>query len=176
MESGAKVTPTVADQTKRVASEAADSLRALADQLDDMRSTTDDSGIAPEMMRHVAGQVRSAVSWLDDRRPGELVEQVRGFARRKPGMFLAGAALAGVLVGRLTRGVVSAQSDEPEEDKKAVPRQRRAPQPVGAHDHPTRPIDRQLIEQQLPQSLPMQPVQGPPPPEDEQDAAEEIKS
>jgi len=35
---------------------------------------------------------------------------VRGFARRKPGVFLGSALVAGVVAGRLTRGAKEAQS------------------------------------------------------------------
>jgi hypothetical protein len=33
------------------------------------------------------------------------------FARRRPGVFLAGAALAGVVAGRLTRGLIAEAKD-----------------------------------------------------------------
>jgi hypothetical protein len=48
---------------------------------------------------------------LQNREPAELLEEIRSFARRKPGMFLLGAAAAGVLAGRLTSGVKAAHSD-----------------------------------------------------------------
>ena len=38
-------------------------------------------------------------------------DEVRSFARRKPGVFLFGAAAAGVLAGRLTSGVKAAHTD-----------------------------------------------------------------
>jgi hypothetical protein len=37
---------------------------------------------------------------------------LRTFARRRPGAFLAGCAVLGVVAGRLTRGVVAAHSDD----------------------------------------------------------------
>jgi hypothetical protein len=48
---------------------------------------------------------------LQNREPAELLEEIRSFARRKPGMFLFGAAAAGILAGRLTSGVKAAHSD-----------------------------------------------------------------
>lgn len=48
---------------------------------------------------------------LQNREPAELLDEVRSFARRKPGLFLLGAAAAGVLAGRLTRGIQAAHSD-----------------------------------------------------------------
>jgi len=48
---------------------------------------------------------------LQNREPADLLEEVRSFARRKPGLFLLGAAAAGVLAGRLTSGVKAAHTD-----------------------------------------------------------------
>jgi hypothetical protein len=144
---GGQVAQTVGEQTRRVASEtgqqardllhegrqqltdqaregqkkAAGSLHSLADQLEEMHAKSDGSGLGPEVIRQAAGHTRTVASWLDDREPGDLLDEVRDFARRKPGMFLAGAALAGVLVGRLTRGVVAAQSDSDEERQPSTP-------------------------------------------------------
>jgi hypothetical protein len=42
---------------------------------------------------------------LQNREPADLLEEVRSYARRKPGTFLLGAALAGVVAGRLTSGI-----------------------------------------------------------------------
>lgn len=39
-----------------------------------------------------------------------MVDQVRGFARRRPGTFLLGALALGVVAGRLGRGAKDAQS------------------------------------------------------------------
>jgi hypothetical protein len=137
-ESGEQVMHTVGEQTRRVAEETskqarnmlhegrqqlteqaregqqktAQGLHTLADQLENMYAKSDGSGIGPEVIHQAAGHTRTVASWLEDRQPGDLLNEVRGFARRKPGVFLAGAALAGVLVGRLTRGVVAAQSDD----------------------------------------------------------------
>jgi hypothetical protein len=46
--------------------------------------------------------------FLSDHEPGDLLDQVRQFARRRPGAFLLGAALVGIIAGRLTRGAASA--------------------------------------------------------------------
>ena len=54
---------------------------------------------------------RTSRSKLQNREPAELLDEVRSFARRKPGMFLLGAAAAGILAGRLTSGVKAAHSD-----------------------------------------------------------------
>jgi hypothetical protein len=52
-------------------------------------------------------------SHLDGKEPSELLDDVRQFARRRPGTFLLGALAAGVVVGRLTRGAKAAQDKSP---------------------------------------------------------------
>ena len=100
------------DQAREGQRKAASSLHTLADQLRDMSQKADGEGLAPEIARQAAERTRGVATWLDEREPGALVEEVRRFARRKPGAFLAGAAIAGMLAGRLTRGAVAAASDE----------------------------------------------------------------
>ena len=41
------------------------------------------------------------------------MDEVQSFARRRPGVFVALAAAAGLAAGRLTRGVMSADADDP---------------------------------------------------------------
>jgi hypothetical protein len=146
---GGQVTGTVGEQANRVASEtahqarhlfeegkgqlagqaregqrkAASGLHALADQLHGMAEKSDDKGMMPEVARQASDRARTVASWLEEREPGDLVDEVRRFARRKPGLFLAGAALAGVVVGRLTRGAITAQSDSssPDDTRSAPP-------------------------------------------------------
>ena len=83
-------------------------LRSLADELTEMGSHG--QGPAAEVTRQAADRVRSCAELLDRREPGDLLEEFRGMARRRPGAFLLGAAALGVLAGRLTRGVVDASS------------------------------------------------------------------
>jgi hypothetical protein len=55
--------------------------------------------------------VEEFATFLQNREPADLLDEVRSFARRRPGTFLLGAALAGVLAGRLTSGVKAAHAD-----------------------------------------------------------------
>jgi hypothetical protein len=101
----------LADQARQGQRKAASGLHALADQLHGMAEKSDGTGMVPEVARQASDRARTVASWLEEREPGDLLDEVRRFARRKPGLFLAGAALAGVVVGRLTRGAIAAQSD-----------------------------------------------------------------
>jgi hypothetical protein len=97
------------DQARAGQRRAGEGLRALAGELHGMAGGAQQQGPASDLAAQAAERVEAVASWLDQREPGELIDEVRTFARRKPGTFLLGAALAGVLVGRLTRGAVEAQ-------------------------------------------------------------------
>jgi hypothetical protein len=62
------------------------------------------SGLAGDLARQAADQARSLTSRLEDRDPAEILDDVRRFARRRPGVFLLGALAAGVVTGRLLAG------------------------------------------------------------------------
>jgi hypothetical protein len=92
---------------------AGQSLSSLAQELRGLADGTSSGapGPARDLLQQGAGIVESFAGKLQNREPAELLDEVRNFARRKPGMFLLGAAAAGVLAGRLTRGVTAAHSD-----------------------------------------------------------------
>jgi hypothetical protein len=87
-------------------------LRQFGDDLDEMNRSTPSSGLASDLASQAAGKVREMSAFLDDHEPGELIEEIRAFARRRPGTFLLGAAIAGVVAGRLTRGAVASGSTD----------------------------------------------------------------
>jgi len=87
-------------------------LHALGDELDRMSEQAGQSGIATELARQVSTRAHELASYLDRREPVDLLDEVRDYARRRPVVFLAGAALAGVVAGRLTRGLAAASSGD----------------------------------------------------------------
>ena len=93
------------DQARTGQRKAGESLSALASELHEMAGTGDRSGPASDLAKQAAERLESASSWLGEREPGDLLTEFRGLARRRPGAFLLGAAAAGLLVGRLTRGL-----------------------------------------------------------------------
>ena len=66
-------------------------------------------GFATGLADRGANYARSAASWLDDREPSAILDEVGSFARRRPGTFLVIAATAGVVAGRLTRGLTAGE-------------------------------------------------------------------
>jgi hypothetical protein len=101
---------------------AAKNLHNLADQLADMATKNGDSGMATQLAEEASNRVHGVASWLEQREPADLLGEVRDFARRRPGTFLIGAALAGVLAGRMTRGVAAAaRSGQPGPHQTGIP-------------------------------------------------------
>lgn len=92
---------------------AVSNLRSLGDELHSMAANSQDGGgVATEFVGQAADRAHGVADWLDGRQPEDLLDELRRFARRRPGAFLAGALVGGVLAGRLTRGAVAAHSDD----------------------------------------------------------------
>jgi hypothetical protein len=102
----------VQQQARNGQQKATDGIRALSAELREMAGSGAQQGTASEVARQAADRSDRLADWLGEREPGDLVEEVRSFARRRPGVFLAGAAFAGVVVGRLTRGAVDSARSE----------------------------------------------------------------
>jgi hypothetical protein len=89
----------------------AQGLRSLGSELQSMAEGSQAGGPATDLVREAASRVDSVAGWLENREPGDVVEQLRSFARRRPGTFLAAAAVAGLVGGRLTRAAVDEHRD-----------------------------------------------------------------
>jgi hypothetical protein len=137
-QAGSQVATTAADQAKNVVQEtqnqaqalleqgrsqlreqagtqqqkAAEGLTTLAQQLRGMADGTGDGapGPARDLVQQASGKLEEFGGWLQSHEPAELLDEIRSFARRKPGTFLLGAAIAGVVAGRLTTGVKAAHT------------------------------------------------------------------
>jgi hypothetical protein len=94
---------------------AAAGLRALGDELRSMTSHDGQAGIATDLAGQGAERAHAAAQWLEDREPGSLVSELQDLARRRPLAFLAAAAGAGLLAGRLTRGMTAGAPDADDE-------------------------------------------------------------
>lgn len=97
----------VNDQASTQQTRAAESLRSLSSELHSMASSSQQSGTATQLAHEAADRTGRLADWLSDREPGDVLHEVSSFARRRPGTFLAIAAGAGVLAGRLTRGMAA---------------------------------------------------------------------
>ncbi|GAA1002180.1 hypothetical protein [Subtercola frigoramans] len=97
-----------ASQQKRVAS----GLRLISEELVSMAHSSDGTGVAADLVHQAADRAGSVATWLEDRDPGSVLREVRAYASRKPGTFIAVAAIAGLVAGRLTKSLISNASDE----------------------------------------------------------------
>jgi hypothetical protein len=90
---------------------AAQGLRSLGQELSSMASGNQQSGIATELAGQASDRVHGVADWLEQREPGDVLQELTSFARRRPGTFLAAAAALGFLGGRVTRGLAAEHSD-----------------------------------------------------------------
>ena len=98
------------DQASGQSDRAVKGLRSLSDELKQMASSSQQNGLATTLADQAADRVQSVAGWLEQRQPGEVLDEVRDFARRRPGTFLAAAAVVGLIGGRLTRGLTASSS------------------------------------------------------------------
>ena len=94
-------------------------LRSLGDELKQMVSASEQRGMATDLAGQAADRVQSVAGWLEQRQPGEVLDEVRDFARRRPGTFLAAAAVVGLIGGRLTRGLTASSAGTTSADSRA---------------------------------------------------------
>jgi hypothetical protein len=93
------------DQAGTQQQKAAEGIRSLSSQLRTMAEAPDQQGVTSDLVRQAADRSASVASWLENRDPGSLLDEVKSFARQRPGTFLLLAAGAGVLAGRLGRSL-----------------------------------------------------------------------
>lgn len=77
----------------------------------DPHNTDYRQGMVTDLAHQASGRLSAATSWLEDRDPQDVLSEVTRFARRRPGTFLALAGLAGIVVGRLSRGMADDARD-----------------------------------------------------------------
>ena len=100
---GTEVSDQASEQQKRAAS----GLRGVGSQLRQMADSSGEQGMAVNLVSQAASRVDTAASWLDEREPGAILDEVKSVARQRPGLFIAIAAGAGIVAGRLTKALMS---------------------------------------------------------------------
>jgi len=119
-ETAAQARNVVRDVRERVAAEAEDQavrvskqLGRIADELGEMASTAPSSSMTAGAIRSAADTSRQAARFLDERGAQGLLDSARDYARRRPGTFLLGAAVAGFLVGRIAKSATGGEPSGP---------------------------------------------------------------
>ncbi|MFH8252267.1 hypothetical protein ACH3VR_18015 [Microbacterium sp. B2969] len=103
----------VSDQAAHRQQRLADGLRSAGDELRGMADSSSQNGVASDVVRQVSHRLDHAGSWLSSRDPGQVLDEVKRYARRRPVVFLAAAAVAGIVVGRLTRSLAAGSPSSP---------------------------------------------------------------
>jgi len=91
-------------------SQLASRVQGWASELGSMASKSDESGPMTDLAQEASRRGGEIAHWLDTHEPADVLDEVKRFARRRPVAFLALAAAAGVVAGRVTRGAVAANT------------------------------------------------------------------
>ncbi|MCI3949545.1 MAG: hypothetical protein K0R11_1479 [Acidimicrobiales bacterium] len=95
-------------QTERAAS----GIRSLSDQVRALaEGRADEAGAAGDYARQAGEKLQQVAERLESGGLEGALSDLQGFARRRPGVFLLGAAATGFAVGRLLRGAQAANAD-----------------------------------------------------------------
>jgi uncharacterized protein YjbJ (UPF0337 family) len=109
------------EQSRIQKTKLAETLRGFGEDLERMsgqdsdgseESANEGGDMARQLVQQAAHQAQDLAGHLENREPQELLDDVRRFARQKPGTFILGALVAGVVVGRLTRGAKAANDED----------------------------------------------------------------
>ncbi|MEW2588181.1 hypothetical protein [Streptomyces virginiae] len=95
-------------QTQRLA----ENVRRLSEELRELGENGKPESTMAGVARQIADGGRQMADHVEKRGPNGLVTDLQNFARRRPGVFLAGAALAGFVVARAGKGVSAAASTQ----------------------------------------------------------------
>jgi hypothetical protein len=139
-ESGRQVAETAKEEARGVASEAKNQARDLAGeartQLRNQASTQQNNlagwlsslseelrgmadrtgepgqGVASSLVNQASSRSGDLADWLQRHEPADVLDEVSRFARRRPGLFLAIAAAAGLVAGRLARSLAAGNDED----------------------------------------------------------------
>ncbi|MEU9035140.1 hypothetical protein AB0D45_09525 [Streptomyces sp. NPDC048352] len=95
-------------QTQRLA----ENVRRLSQELHELTENGKPDSTVTDMARRVADGGQRLAAHVEQKGPDGLVSDLQDFARRRPGVFLAGAALAGFVIARAGKGVSAASSQD----------------------------------------------------------------
>lgn len=109
----AQATTSVRSQAESQTETLATALREFSEQSRALaEGRGDEAGQAREYAQQAADKVGEIAERIESLGLDGVIDELQRFARRRPGAFLAGAALAGVVVGRLVRNSSSGQDDQ----------------------------------------------------------------
>ena len=98
----------VEEQTRRLAQ----NLRQMSEQLKQMATDSSSAGPARDLVHQAASHGLRTADFLESRGPAGVVGEMQRFARRRPGLFLLSATVAGAAMGRMTRAAKAASRSD----------------------------------------------------------------
>ena len=101
------------EQARSGQQQLADLLHSLSGELGHLAARSEQDGPLTAFARSAAARGGEWSHWLANTEPSDVLAELRRFARRRPMLFLTGAAVAGVVVGRLSRGLMASSSSTP---------------------------------------------------------------
>ncbi|HRO30761.1 hypothetical protein [Citricoccus sp.] len=105
--------------------------RGISEDLERIsRGERPESDLVNQAVAMLSDRARRVTHHLESREPMDLLDDVRRFAARRPGTFLAIAAGIGLVAGRMTRGLKDAHDDGPRHAPTRTPTSP-GPVPVG---------------------------------------------
>ena len=124
----------LSDQASSQQTRLASGLTSVGSQLSQMAAAPSEQNLATDIVREVGDRVDALGGWLGSHGPDDVLDEVRSFARRRPGTFLLLAAGAGVVLGRLTRGLKDAPSSPASTPTPEATRQTSSTEPLPVYD------------------------------------------
>ncbi|MFI8345300.1 hypothetical protein ACIF8W_35325 [Streptomyces sp. NPDC085639] len=98
------------DQAQTQTQRLAENVRRLSQELRELGENGRPDSTMADVARQIADGGHQIAAHVEKRGPDGLVGDLQSFARRRPGVFLAGAALAGFVVARAGKSVSAAGS------------------------------------------------------------------
>ncbi|WP_327732768.1 hypothetical protein OG749_01775 [Streptomyces nojiriensis] len=96
------------DQAQTQTQRLAENVRRLSQELRELGENGKPDSTMADVARQIADGGHQIAAHVEKRGPDGLVGDLQSFARRRPGVFLAGAALAGFVVARAGKSVSAA--------------------------------------------------------------------
>jgi hypothetical protein len=108
-----QATSQLSEQAGTQQQRAAGTIRTFAEDLGKMgQGQQPDSGLASELVQNLETRARGIGEWLEQHSPEEVLDEVKQFAARRPGLFIALAAGTGIVAARLTKALVAEAKDD----------------------------------------------------------------
>lgn len=108
------------EQASQQQRKVAENLRDISNEFRSMLDQSQATGTAATLVDQASHHSGRVAEWLDQREPGDLVDEVKDFARKRPGAFLGIALGAGLLAGRITRNASASKHTDQQQSPGAT--------------------------------------------------------